>query len=288
MATPQNFFLVDELSSTASLIQAATFDAGSTTDVSGLYPYKAQIRVEESVFQNMFQYWSDAKDMTDVVAEDILYKLVTPGHALSPDFVVGAIQYETDLNPDNLLTNYLPQNFLRHLALHLFNTTRGVDLFSNEQAVLESIDARCKVALINKLSSLDANGVLDAGSFPIADPAVPVRAAGAIALVHSNPSLLVMKHLLNNDPSRFSDITPYQVGLTNWFKMAIKAGDSVNFPITIQAPTDQQKLVLPASSTPIPDLTILIKCVVVANGTIPVPYIINSSSALSSLADRYA
>lgn len=289
MATPQNFFLPDEFTSTADGLLAATFDSDATIDVTSQYPNRAQIRVEEGVFQSLFKYWSDSKDMHDAEADDLLYKIDhngVSGVPLSPDFVVGAIVTDTTMNPDLLTTGYLPQDFLRYIAMNLFNTTKGVDIFSNERLVLESIDARCKLALNTKLSSL--NGIiLDAASYVIADPAAPARGIGASALVHSNPSLLVMKQILKNDPARFTDITTYQVGSSNWFKMPIKVGDTLSFPITIKAPVDQQKLVLPNSSTTILDRTYLIKCVVVSDSTIPVPYNVQYDSAMSSLALRY-
>ena len=289
-STPQNFFLPDEFFSTADGLVAATFDSDVTIDVSLQYPNKAEIRVEENVFQSLFKYWTDSKDMHGTVADDLLYKIdynSNGGVPLSPDFVVGAIVTDTTMNPDLLLSNYLPQDFLRYISHNLFNTTKGVDIFSNERLVLESIDAQCKLALDTKLFSLDGK-MLDGDSYPILDPAAPVRAVGAAALVHSNPSLLVMKQILKNDPARFSDITTYQVGTTNWFKMPIMIGDSLSFPITIKAPVNQQKLVLPNSTTIIQDRTYLIKCKVVANATvIPNPYNITYESTMSSLALRY-
>ncbi len=292
----QNFYLTEEFDVSANGVTAATFDAAATTDVSGNYPNKAEIRVEKSVIQNMFQYWTDAIDMSNAVVSDIFYRVsytnsVTP---LSPDFVVGAIMTHSDpnMNPDSNLTNYLPQDYLRYLAKQLFNTTRGVDLFANETEVLQSVNTRCRVGLNQIfLTYLDANAngiIRDEDDFIILNPYDPVEVAGS-QKVTGNPAKKIMKQILQNDPARFVDISSnYAVaGQTYWYKMPIEVGDNLYFPVTIKAPTDQQKLTQPDSTTLIGDRTYLIRCVVVADGIIPSPYNVYSYSALPSLTESY-
>jgi hypothetical protein len=292
----QNFYLTEEFDVSANNITAAVFDAEDTTDVSGNYPNKAEIRVEKSVIQNMFQYWTDAIDMSNAVVSDIFYRVNYTDSAapLSPDFVVGAIMTASDpnMNPDSNLTNYLPQDYLRYLAKKLFNTTRGVDLFANETEVLQSVNTRCRVGLNQiLLTYLDAsaNGIIrDEDDFIILDPYDPVEVAGS-QKVTGNPSKKIMKQILQNDPARFVDISSnYAVaGETYWYKMPIEVGDNLYFPVTIKAPTDQQKLTQPDSTTLIEDRTYLIRCVVVADGSIPDPYNVYSYSALPSLTTFY-
>jgi hypothetical protein len=292
----QNFYLTEEFDVSANNITAAVFDAEDTTDVSGNYPNKAEIRVEKSVIQNMFQYWTDAIDMSNAVVSDIFYRVNYTDSAvpLSPDFVVGAIMTASDpnMNPDSNLTNYLPQDYLRYLAKKLFNTTRGVDLFANETEVLQSVNTRCRVGLNQiLLTYLDANAngiIRDEDDFIILDPYDPVEVAGS-QKVTGNPSKKIMKQILSNDPARFLDISSnYAVaGQTYWYKMPIEVGDNLYFPVTIKAPTDQQKLTQPDSTTLIEDRTYLIRCVVVADGSIPSPYNVYSYSALPSLTTFY-
>jgi hypothetical protein len=292
----QNFYLTEEFDVSANNITAAVFDAEDTTDVSGNYPNKAEIRVEKNVIQNMFQYWTDAIDMSNAVVSDIFYRVNYTDSAvpLSPDFVVGAIMTASDpnMNPDSNLTNYLPQDYLRYLAKKLFNTTRGVDLFANETEVLQSVNTRCRVGLNQiLLTYLDANAngiIRDEDDFIILDPYDPVEVAGS-QKVTGNPSKKIMKQILSNDPARFVDISSnYAVaGQTYWYKVPIEVGDNLYFPVTIKAPTDQQKLTQPDSTTLIEDRTYLIRCVVVADGSIPDPYNVYSYSALPSLTTFY-
>jgi hypothetical protein len=292
---PQNFYLVDEFDVSANNITAAIFDADATQDVSGNYPNKAEIRVERSVIQNIFQYWSDSIDMTDVSANDIFYRVNYTDSAapLSPDFVVGAIMTASapNMNPDNNLTNYLPQDYLRYLAKCLFNTTRGVDLFANETEVLQSVNTRCRVGLNQILQNLSTNIdgpiIRDVDDYIILDPLNPVEVAGS-QKVTGNPSKKIMKQILKNDPARFVDISSNAVsGEPYWYKVPIEVGDNLYFPVTIKAPTDQQKLTKPDSSTLIEDRTYLIRCVVVADGMIPSPYNVYSYSALPTLTTFY-
>jgi hypothetical protein len=234
--------------------------------------------------------------MSNAVVSDIFYRVsytnsVTP---LSPDFVVGAIMTHSDpnMNPDSNLTNYLPQDYLRYLAKQLFNTTRGVDLFANETEVLQSVNTRCRVGLNQiLLTYLDAsaNGIIrDEDDFIILNPYNPVEVAGS-QKVTGNPAKKIMKQILQNDPARFVDISSnYAVaGQTYWYKVPIEVGDNLYFPVTIKAPTDQQKLTQPDSTTLIGDRTYLIRCVVVADGSIPSPYNVYSYSALPNLTTFY-
>ena len=43
--------------------------------VSGNYSNKDEIRIEKTVIQNMFQYWTDAIDMSNAVVSDIFYRV---------------------------------------------------------------------------------------------------------------------------------------------------------------------------------------------------------------------
>ena len=111
------------------------------------------------------------------------------------------------------------------MSQHLFNTTRGVDLFANKKSVLESIDAKCKLALRDKLNSL--SGVIrDRDDYIIIDPSVDATRVVDSQLVGANPCKKIIRQLLKSDPTRFADITTMQVeGEVNWYKAPIMAGD---------------------------------------------------------------
>ena len=275
---PQDFYLVEDFSCNATNVTAAYFDAEATPDVSGNFPNKAEILVSKTVVQELFQYWTDSIDMTDVSANDILYRVYynaadSSNAPLSSLFVSGAIVTATapNTNPYNLNRRYLPQDYLRFLALRLFNTTKGVDLFANETQVLMSVDERCKVALNARLSALtgETPGAIarDRSDFKVTmdvtSPDGPSTIITGTLDTTANPSKKILRQIMQNDAQRL-DLTGAAFGADasgNWYKMPFVAGDKLYFPITITSPVNQDDLVGPRSVT-IEDRTYLIKCIV--------------------------
>ena len=275
---PQDFYLVEDFSCNATNVTAAYFDAEATPDVSGNFPNKAEILVSKTVVQELFQYWTDSIDMTDVSANDILYRVYynaadSSNAPLSSLFVSGAIVTATapNTNPYNLNRRYLPQDYLRFLALRLFNTTKGVDLFANETQVLMSVDERCKVALNARLSALtgETPGAIarDRSDFKVTmdvtSPDGPSTIITGTLDTTANPSKKILRQIMQNDAQRL-DLTGAAFGADasgNWYKMPFVAGDKLYFPITITSPVNQDDLVGPRSVT-IEERTYLIKCIV--------------------------
>jgi hypothetical protein len=275
---PQDFYLVEDFSCNATGVTAAYFDAAATPDVSGNFPNKAEILVSKTVVQELFQYWTDSIDMTDVSANDILYRVYynaadSSNAPLSSLFVSGAIVTATEpnTNPYNLNRRYLPQDYLRYLALKLFNTTKGVDLFANETEVLMSVDVRCKVALNARLSALtgETPGAIarDRSDFKVTMNVTSPDGPGTIIAgtldTTANPSKKILRQIMQNDPQRL-DLTGAAFDSDasgNWYKMPFVAGDKLYFPITITSPANQSLLVGPRSVN-IDERTYLIKCIV--------------------------
>jgi hypothetical protein len=216
--------------------------------------------------------------MTDVSANDILYRVYynaadSSNAPLSPLFVSGAIVTATapNTNPYNLNRRYLPQDYLRYLALKLFNTTKGVDLFANEIAVLMSVDVRCKVALNARLSALtgETPGAIarDRSDFKVTmdvtSPNGPATIIDGTYDPTANPSKKILRQIMQNDAQRL-DLSGNAFDSDasgNWYKMPFVAGDKLYFPITITSPDDQSELVGPRSVN-IENRTYLIKCIV--------------------------
>ena len=216
--------------------------------------------------------------MTDVSANDILYRVYynaadSSNAPLSSLFVSGAIVTATapNTNPYNLNRRYLPQDYLRFLALRLFNTTKGVDLFANETQVLMSVDERCKVALNARLSALtgETPGAIarDRSDFKVTmdvtSPDGPSTIIAGTLDTTANPSKKILRQIMQNDAQRL-DLTGAAFGADasgNWYKMPFVAGDKLYFPITIQAPANQGSLVGPRDVT-IENRTYLMKCIV--------------------------
>jgi len=252
--TSIDFFLNAEFLSTASGLTAGTVTSGATTDDSNLYDANAGCNITLATAQSLFQFQTDSLDMSDeTAAEDILYKIEydTSATPLTADFVTSTILTAGGMTFDNATKN-IPNDFLAYLALSLFGTTKGVDLFTNEAAIATSVQTQSAAALNDRLVELAEFGALTYDG---------VNTAGT-TLTNSNPSRMVFDHIMASQPSRFADISGYKIGETDWFKMPILAGDSINFVLTIVSPND--KTIVGSSGTAIDDRSYQIKMTVTA------------------------
>ena len=261
----QTFNLVD-FATTATPDVAATFNTyPGDTFPDGSYNATAACHMHVSVAQNLFQFWTDSYDMCDNTLSDIMYKLQydasagwnanpASAHPLTTEFLKAtniSVNSTPSMNPDNNPYITVPDDYLRYIAHNLFNTTRGVDLFNNEENVLNSINNQSKIALHNLLitmlqgagasyvpyiydvsnneyTSIDANGNPSGfiGNFPL-----------------KNPSSKLLRQIMLNVPSRLSDLSSnYAIAGTKWVKMPLIAGDTIIFLVTINSPFQQNSL----------------------------------------------
>jgi hypothetical protein len=251
--TSIDFFLNAEFLSTATGLTAGTVTSGATTDDATLYDCKAGCNITLTTAQSLFQFQTDSLDMTDTASEDILYKInyTTSATPLTADFVTSTIMTANEITFDNATKN-IPNDFLAYLALSLFGTSKGVDLFTNEVAIATSVQTQSVAAFDARLVALAGFGALTYGG---------VDTTGT-TLTNSNPSRMVFDHIMVSQPSRFADISGYKIGETDWFKMPILAGDSINFVLSITSPND--KTIVGSSGTTIANRKYQIKMTVVA------------------------
>jgi len=228
----QNFYLsqldvsIDASSATFDGIDTVSFDAsaGATVDVS------------YSVLSTLFQFSTDASDIDNVVATDILYKVdyTTQAEPLGIDINTNTELYESPIQ-SNATDNHLTFDFVRYLALKLTNTHLGVDLFSNEAELRTNLNSTFKTKFDTVLVGLANNGVVDADS--------------------NSPSEAILKQIISNQSSRLNDLTALNVGGL-WYQTPINAGDKLYFILTVSPATGQENL---TSVSAIPDRTYLIR-----------------------------
>ena len=299
----QDFYIDSDFAPTAAGILRAILGSEDDT-TSGTFDNFATIRLGQTSAQTLFNFWSNAADMNSGTYEDLLYRIhytaasgydetASEARPLSPDYVVGAIvtATEPEMNPDGLLKYYLPQDNLRAIAKNCFNTTRGVDLFSNEPEVLASINDQCRLALHNRL--VDINDIAyDSEDKVVEDPFAPTDNSASAAFALNNPSKKIYRQLAKNVPERLADITTYafdseDASENNWFKMPLIVGDNIYISVAIESPPDQNTVTSPDSTTPYADRIYQIKCVIVDDADIPSPYDIVYDSALDSTGMSY-
>ena len=253
-----DFFLDAEFSSTATGLTAALVTSGVTTN-SNIHDCEAGCDITLATAQSLFQFQSDSVDMTNTASEDILYKLsyTAPGSGipLTDDFISNTLMTASAITPGATL-NAIPNDFLRYVADELFGTPKGVDLFTNEEEVLTSIQAKSVLAFNARLVALNAYGPLTYGGVQVVD-----GVATGSAIADSNPSKMIFDHIMASQHTRFADISGYEIDSTSWYKMPILVGDSINFILSITSPNDHS---ITGGATAIANRVYQIKMTVVA------------------------
>ena len=97
-------------------------------------------------------------------------------------------------------------DFIRYIALHLFNTIHGVDLFQNEEDLQENLSYYGEVARIGIMSVLDTVGTMSA------DITMTVDGSGNKYSTNDNTTITnisreLMCQIATSAPSRFTDIS---------------------------------------------------------------------------------
>jgi hypothetical protein len=158
----------------------------------------------------------------------------------------------TTMNPDNNPYITVADDFLRYIAKGLFNTTRGVDLFNNEENVLNSINDQSKIELHNLLiTMLQGAGasyapyIYDTANQRYTSIDANGNPSGSDGNVYAskNPSSKLLKQIMLSKPSRLNDLSAnYVIPGTKWVKMPLLEGDTINFLVTINSPAGQNTL----------------------------------------------
>jgi hypothetical protein len=167
---------------------------------------------------------------------------------------IGAIS-TTDPNGGVLAKDkmFVAHDFARYLALRLFNTPYGVDLFQNEDELMADIRTKCSAledggivwkAIVEKLTAVNKENATggsegDNGNYMVnpAEDADPAEAQNNICRV-------LMLQMLNTQISRFQDITTdneNQTGTVGVLQgLPFVEGDSISFKLTVNPAADQE------------------------------------------------
>jgi hypothetical protein len=234
----QDFYLsqldvsVDASFATLSGVNTSAFTGDAT----------AAVDISLNTVMTMFQFYTDSIDVNDITNTDLQYKTV---YTTSAD----PLNIDLDTNTEMIASaihigasnNHVTYDFVRYLALKLFNTHLGVDLFSNEEPLRTTLNADFKSAFDSVLVGLNDTGTTDNTG--------------------STPSKSILDQVINSVPERLNDITPLAVG-SHWYKAPLAAGDKLYFRLTVSAATNQESL---TSVSAIQDRIYLIKATLIAD-----------------------
>ena len=133
-------------------------EAAAALDVSCIAIYHVKL----SDMLAVFKFQSDSFDVNDTDASDIKYYVdmgnwpanlkLNPAHAHSLS-ISPILENSADIVAEK---NLVKHDFVRYLSQMLFNTPHGVDLFSNEDALLSDLVTKGASAYTSIKASLDA------------------------------------------------------------------------------------------------------------------------------------
>lgn len=213
--------------------------APAALDVSASAVYNIKL----SDMLNVFKFQSDSFDVNDTDASDIKYYVFDASNAWPTNLVLNPANADMSNNPifatggDIVLNkNKVKHDFVRYLALKLFNTAYGVDLFSNEDALLTDIVSKGATAHAAIKTALAAVNTTAAG---LADTDVNGLKYATNALTgETNFSRELLRQVAYAAPARFSatsDISGVQ-------SVPLQVDDTINFKVSISADAAQHHL----------------------------------------------
>jgi hypothetical protein len=216
--------------------------AAPALDVSAIAVYNVRL----SDMLNTFKFQSDAFDVNDLATSDIQYYVDTsawptnlklnPAHAS----LTAVATYNT--TPGAILTtdadvvdtkNLVKHDFVRYLAFKLFNTAYGVDLFSNEEALLADLVSKGATAATNIKTALDSVNMTNA-LFGTASNKYSTDASDNT----SNFTRELMRQIAHYAPQRFAGIS----NVSTVQSVPLQENDTLNFKVTINPASGQHIL----------------------------------------------
>ena len=238
----------------------------------------ATFDVSLNVVKNLFLYQSDAIDVNDLIDEDVKFKLNFDSSGTTPDyketwsteaskfdnFIQNTICNGSDVNDvvyvnntANALKKTVADDYLRFLALRLFRTAMGVDLFSNEKDVKDNLNSAAKELFVNRMRALTE---LNDGGFLDASACENVIVGSTVG---QHPTYSIFNQIMANSPERFYDMSDnlWNVGDANLsdaslnetelpiYMVPFRAGDQIMFELRILSHPDQADVVTTTNLT---------------------------------------
>lgn len=238
----------------------------------------AIFNVKTETMRNVFRFQTDASDVDTVTdGTDTQYyvkmdqwpatAILNPAHAMM-DHSDSENPIATGDSNGTYVDNRMlvKHDFVRYLALKLFNTYQGVDLFSNEDAMKEDLAEKGAAAWAS------ISGDLHGSAGPLTNNDND-----------DNFSRQLLEQIINNDRDRLiSDASAGTIDASNEIQaMPLVDGDTISFKVTLKAATGQHNL---TGVSAIGDRTYKIK-LVLGSGTNTEPTDSNSTNNSSYYVD---
>ena len=243
-------FCVSALDTSLDMTRSAYFSSSNaelpTTDATAVFYVKL------SDMSSVFKFQTDATDINDLSGADIKYYVFRKNwpanlklnfcHAMlnkteSSGALTGGVGGGGGGASFEPTKSLIKHDFIRYIALHLFNTIYGVDLFANESELLENL------AYHGEITRVGIESVLDTISTTSADITMNTDNSGNRYLTNAENSISnISRELLcqigDNDPSRLYNI----VNTADIQSIPFLENDSLNIKLTVAANPNQHLL----------------------------------------------
>jgi hypothetical protein len=199
-----------------------------------------------------FYVHSDSEDLTDVAADDLKFYSDNAGTfwtTTNPADAILDMSAIYQAAPEGVKT--VAHDFIRHLAKSLFGTHFGVDLFTNEEALVSEVQAICN----------GTDGAWKAINDVFAGAASPMDYSASDS---SNLCCVLYQQILNVAKSRLSalELLDGSTAEDNLYSLPFIENDSISFKLTLKSASGQGDIV--GSATDPADRSYRIKINIVA------------------------
>jgi hypothetical protein len=216
----------------------------------------AVLNVSTADMRAVFKYQTDSLDVTDVNAEDLKYYTflenwpanlrLNPVNAMMDHASSENAIASSGIDTEKML---LKHDFERYLALKLFGTYRGVDLFTNEKSLIENMsflggDVADQGVFKNIFASLKkvcTNGELADLSITGEDTSGNRYTTNDIK-TQDNIVRELMQQIFHAEPNRFSDISLPDEEDGTYRPVPLMDDDKIYFTLTMNAAAGQETL----------------------------------------------
>jgi hypothetical protein len=158
---------------------------------------------------------------------------------------------QATLNPFNgtvvrgryVASDHLGKDFLRDMAQHLFNTHYGVDLFTNEDAVIADISTK-STAVANDLYNAKM-GAVNIDNNSLQGPDASGWYFKKDDTSNTNLTREILNQLLTSSPGRFADKTSIRkyTDLSGLYGVPFLPDDTISYKLTVTANAGQHTTV---------------------------------------------
>jgi len=223
--------------------------------------------VKQSDMMSVFKFQSDSNDMNEAASSDVKYYVfdrnwpaelkINPLHAMmNKSESANMLGNAESFAANKMLVKH---DFIRYLSLCLFNTIHGVDLFRNENDLLENAvygGETIRNTIHGLLGNVGTTSSEEGMSYDVSGNKYLTNDASG----NTNLCRELLRQMVAGAPARFGSITDANTPQS----LPFEVDDTINFKVTLQAAPTQNLL---TGVTEIPVRSYLIKLIIKSSVT---------------------